>query len=118
VRNPTLALTLVALLAGAFAVAAAPPSLPKPGHAAAGRVTFRGGDGATIETAVVVVAADESSGVDAEYAWLRDRFPGCKRKGQALRNVDGRMYDDITIEDAEGGAHTIHFDISAFFGKL
>ena len=89
------------------------PSKP----AAAGPVTYSDGDGSTIEKAVVIKGAkDEEAGVAAEYAWLRQKYPGYKLSKQSLRGSGDRHYDLIEIDTREGHK-TIYFDITDFFGK-
>jgi hypothetical protein len=75
-------------------------------------------DGRSFETAVVIQAADESSGVKAEYAWIRANFPKGQPAGQKLLGHGNRMYDLIHVELPDGSIRDVYFDISSFFGKL
>ncbi len=38
-----------------------------------------GADGSSFEKAIVIQETNESSGVDAEYKWIRENYPGSKR---------------------------------------
>jgi hypothetical protein len=75
-------------------------------------------DGKSFETAVVITETHERQGVDAEYAWIKVKYPGAKTQGQALSSHDKKPYDIIHIVTAEGTKLDIYFDISSFFGKF
>jgi hypothetical protein len=77
---------------------------------------FGGGDGLSRENAVVILTQGHASGVASEYAWLRKHYPGGKRTTQSVTQpIDGRRYDVLTVETAEGRTLEIWFDITAFF---
>lgn len=99
-------LALAALLLAAGVAVAAPEA-----H-------YAGGDGSTPAQAVVVLdAADEEQGVQAEYAWLARHFPGYGELQQSLQNQAGKTYDVLEFMTPDGAKHVVYFDISAFFGK-
>ena len=75
-----------------------------------------GNDGTTKDSAIVITAADEFAGVDAEYAWIKDNLPGAKIKSQGLA-MGPRVYDRFEIALPSGETRTVYFDISSFFGK-
>jgi hypothetical protein len=75
-------------------------------------------DGSSFENAVIIQETTESKGVDAEYKWLRDNFPGYKSGGQSLDDYKGKPFDIITITTSDGKEKSIYFDISGFFGKF
>jgi len=84
-------------------------------------ITFEGGSGDTIETAVIIRGASTHSvGVDAEYRYLEQQFgtrtvdwePGL----QSLIKTDDRKYDKIDIRLSDGSHQTVYFDITEFFG--
>ncbi|TLY50796.1 MAG: adenosylhomocysteinase [Gammaproteobacteria bacterium] len=81
------------------------------------RITFAGGDGSTIEKAVVIVGANEMTGVSAEYDWIERHYPGYTRKNQAVASENGKMFDLLEIE-VSGKKKTLYFDITGFFGKM
>lgn len=98
-----------ALIAGAFITFAT---------AALAEITYEGGDGATPETAIVIVGAvGESDGVGSEYEWLAKNRPDAKMQSQALLNEGGRDYDLLIVQTG-GKEEKIYFDITAFFGKF
>ena len=83
-------------------------------------ITYSGGDGSSLAQAVVIEnAKGEGDGVAAEYAWLRDKFPGFKMEGQSIvtGGKDGKVYDSLNGTKADGTKATFYFDITAFFGK-
>ena len=81
------------------------------------RITYTGGDGSSLEKAVVIKGGTEETGVHAEYEYLDKHFPGYKRGGQSLQHVSGKAYDVLEFTTANGKPKTIYFDISDFFGK-
>ena len=99
------------LLAGVGCSSAKPAQSPSDARDA-------GGDGSTCATAVKIHAADERSGVKAEYAWLKEHYPGAKTTGQALTTCEKRPTDVLTIKTDTGQEKELYFDISDFFGKL
>jgi len=80
-------------------------------------ITFAGGDGSTLDKAVVIKGATAATGVHAEYEWLTKHFPGYKMKEQALTSRNGRSYDVLHFTTPDGKAHEVYFDITDFFGK-
>ena len=97
------------LLVAAMACATAPPA-PQP--AAAGTQ-----DGRSCETAIAVTAKNEREGISAEYAWIKQHYPGSKRGGQALTQCNGKAVDRIDFTDGDGNKLTVYFDISGWLGK-
>lgn len=91
---------------------AAAPDGPPPSPA-----TFSGGDGKSCDTAVVVHASDETSGVAAEYQWIREHFPGAKVTSQSLTQCKDRPADVLKFSSTQGDTE-IWFDIGDYFGKM
>ena len=81
-------------------------------------LTASSNDGLSYEKAIFITEKTERSGVDAEYVWLRQHYPGYHSKGQSLNYHDKKPYDIITITTSDGKELKIYFDISNFFGKL
>jgi hypothetical protein len=75
-------------------------------------------DGSSFEKAIVINEKSESKGVDAEYAWLRQNYPGYHMERQSLTFNNGKSYDILKIKTAEGKKKDVYFDISNFFGKF
>jgi hypothetical protein len=86
--------------------------------AAMAEISFDGGDGTSVETAVMIVgAAGSSDGIAAEYSWIEANRPGAQVLGQALIQNGDRLYDVITIRNG-GKDEELFFDITDFFGKF
>lgn len=84
-----------------------------------GKITFEGGDGSSIENAVIIKGAKNSSeGVAAESKWVNKVHPGWKKGNQALLSEGDRSYDKIDYVTPSGEAKEIYFDITDFFGKM
>jgi len=75
-------------------------------------------DGSSFEKAIVIQEKSETTGVSAEYKWLREHYPGYKSKGQSLMNHDKKPYDVLSIVTADGTDKKVYFDISNYFGKF
>jgi hypothetical protein len=75
-------------------------------------------DGSSYENAIVIKKSTERAGVDAEYAWLSQHYPGYKSKGQSLNFHHDKPYDIIKILTNQGEEKSIYFDISKFYGKF
>jgi hypothetical protein len=112
--SPKYLVPLVALLVGGCTSQPATPTRTSPPPAAARAAA----DGRSFQTAVVIQAPDESSGVQAEYAWIRVHLPKGRPAGQKLLGHGDRMYDLIQVELPDGSIRDVYFDITAFFGKL
>jgi hypothetical protein len=91
--------------------APSPPVLPE-------GVSYAGGDGSSISRAVVVrgVSGTRAS-TRAEYAFLRNRYPGFRRKDQQLIRSGGRYYDALSFDLPNGESKTVYFDVTGTFGK-
>src|SRR5262245_3111367 len=82
-----------------------------------GKVTFAGGNGESIEQAVVIKGAEDSPGaVDAEGHWIMKHYPRFKKTGQALLAENGKKFDEIEITGPGGEVKKVYFDITACFG--
>lgn len=102
----SLVVAFVFLVAGLVAQAAPP------------KITYSGGDGSSLEKAIVIHGATEQTGVDAEYNYLGKHFPGYHQGKQSLISHENRRYDVLEFTTANGAKMTIYFDITEFFGKF
>ena len=50
------------------------------------------------------------------YRWIREKFPGCRVRGQALQRQGGRYYDILHLVMPDGEKKDVWFDITEFFG--
>ena len=85
-------------------------------------VRYSGGEGKSMEDAIVIHARSSKVGVTAEYAWIAQMHG---QKGtdweiefQALMEHEGKHFDSLHIKLADGYQLTYYFDISEFFGKF
>jgi len=83
----------------------------------AGEPRFSGGDGSSCGQAVVPVAAEGGTMVQAEYHWLRRTFGGGAPVRQTLgASSDGkRRYDLILWRKPDGQAVEVCFDVTTVF---
>lgn len=78
---------------------------------------YSGGDGSSLEQAVVVMADTEQAGVLRENEWIFARYGKFRKAGVGLATVEQRKFDAIRVELADHSEKEIFFDITSFFGK-
>lgn len=90
-------------------------------------VSYGGGDGTSIESAVIIEnAANHFEGVNAEYVWLEAQFGPQGEKWecpeQSLIEQDDRLYDVLEVEFSgsvggynKGDVAYLYFDITEFY---
>jgi len=89
-----------------------------------GKIKFSGGDGSSMEKAIVILNAKNSrDGIVAEYQYIEkklgEKFIYWKPLGQALLHKNGKNYDVINVQiTANGKELAYYFDITDFFGKF
>lgn len=81
-----------------------------------------GGEGQSIETAVVINATSPLIGVAAEYEYVTSRHgqqnAGWSLESQALIQQNGRLYDVLNIKLSSGESRSYYFDITKFYGRF
>lgn len=84
-----------------------------------GKITYSGGDGSSIENAVIIKGAQSTfSGIASESDWIEKNHPGWEREQQAfIKGEKGKYYDRIKYKTPDGKTGTIYYDITDFFGK-
>jgi len=87
-----------------------------------GKITFEGGNGDSIDNAVVVKGAQfDLAGTTAEFAWVTKMYGRKDRDWYLLSHSHGRYgdreIDTIVIDIKNSAQQTIFFDISESFGK-
>jgi hypothetical protein len=103
-------LVCVLLIYSAPMIRAEDPSTP---------LKFSGGDGSSLEKAVVILGAtDESAGVGAEHTYLSLHFPGSAIIKQALLHQEGKAYDRVEIRTSVNTPAIVYFDITDFLGRF
>ncbi len=96
---------------------------PAPRAADQSKITFKGGSGATPESAVVILGAPNSfAGIAAEYSYLKKTFGqenvDWNLVRQSILQQQGKVYDRMDLDLKDGSRKTVFFDIGEFFGKL
>ncbi len=111
--------TILVLLAGLLiACQTTQSNAPQSKIKAPQGITYEGGNGSSYAEAVMIQAANEDAGIEAEYYWLAQRYPGYKRGQQSAIGHEGKMYDLLEITTGKGEKKTVYFDITAFYGKF
>jgi hypothetical protein len=87
-----------------------------------GQGMYSGGDGGSIETAVVINTASSLVGVPAEYQYVSDRHGQedieWSLESQTVMEQNGKYYDVLKISLRSGESKSYYFDITQFFGKF
>ena len=83
-----------------------------------GEFTFAGGDGTSLDQAVIVNAPSEQVGVAAVYGWIGRHYPNSTTAGQNTVIQKGRYFDAIDVVTGTKERRTFYFDITQFFGKF
>lgn len=82
---------------------------------------FSGGNGDSLDRAVIIDTDNADIGVQAEYEYMANAFGKPFRDwmplGQSLQKHDDKPYDVHMIITKDGQHKTIFFDISRFFGR-
>lgn len=81
-----------------------------------------GGDGLTLDSAVIIDATNSILGVVAEYSYIQSLY-GKRDKDwslifRELEDYNSKIYEVFTIELSDGNSKKIYFDITSFFGKF
>ena len=75
-------------------------------------------DGSSYEKAIYITEKTETTGVHAEYEWLKKNYPGYTMIKQSLTYKGSKPYDILKIKTKDGDEKDVYFDISNFFGKF
>src|SRR5436305_2902950 len=70
--------------------------------------------GLSCNSAIVINATTERTGIAEENAWITENYPGAKKVGQSLMTCNGKTADQVDVETANGRKVSIYFDISNF----
>jgi hypothetical protein len=82
------------------------------------RATIAGGDGSSLDEAVIIKAPDNFIGVRVEYAWIKKNCPGWQLERQSAFRAGNKIYDKMEFRTPDGRQKIIYFDITDFYGKL
>jgi hypothetical protein len=82
---------------------------------------YSGGNGSSIETAVVINTVSTSIGIAAEYEYVSSLYgqptENWSMVQQNLIKHAGKNYDVLHIKLSDGEEKSVCFDITQFFGK-
>jgi len=83
---------------------------------------YAGGNGESIETAVIINTANPIIGIPAEYKFISRRY-GQKDVDwtleiQTVMRSGNRQYDVVVIKLKDGQEKSFYFDITKFYGKF
>lgn len=82
-------------------------------------ILFTSGDGASVESAIVITGARDSfEGITAESFWVSRHRDNWRKGRQFLLNHGGRRFDQIEYTLPDGSKQTLYFDVTDFFGKM
>jgi hypothetical protein len=112
-------LTFLAALICVASLATTPAAAKAPAGPQPEEPTYDGGDGLSKQNAVIIHSGSETSGTQAEYAWLKKHYPGSTPISQGLTpwDSDGKRYQRVTIHTSSGDDVVVWFEISALFRK-
>ena len=84
---------------------------------------YAGGDGSSIQSAVIIKATSSATGISAEYKWIEKRYGIRDRDWKVSSRMhgsqdNGKSYETFNIECTDGRRATIIFDITAFYGRF
>lgn len=83
---------------------------------------YAGGDGASLESAVIINCTRTLQGIDAEHKYIERLYAQRGRdwsiEGQFLTCQDNREFSSFIIKFPNGESRTLCFDVSAFFGRF
>ena len=80
-------------------------------------VTYSGGDGSTIEQAVIVKAPNKYTGLRGELYWLKKNRPGWHFERQSVLKGRGKVLDKMIFKTPLGEFKTVFFDVTDFSSK-
>lgn len=73
--------------------------------------------GTSFSNAVVFRVTTERDGMDEEYRWLRNLYPGYSLVRRSSVKRSSKSYDIVRIKTREGHLKDIYFDSTSFAGR-
>ena len=80
-------------------------------------IQYRGGNGSSKEKAVIVIAPNEKSSVDAEYEFIQCKYGDFELESQTFIAEEDEKYDILDIKLSDESNKEIVFEITDYFGK-
>jgi hypothetical protein len=94
-----------------------PAGETKPVSHSAQEASFSGGDGSSIENAVIIKAPNNFIGVRAEYNWIRKNHPNWQLDQQSVLKGSGKVYDKMYFRTPDGQRTILFINVTDFYGK-
>lgn len=110
-------ISLLFLLIFLFGSCSSPKKAPAKASPTVTRADLLNG-GTSFSNAVVLKVTTEKDGIDEEYRWLRNLYPGYTLVRRSKVKRSPRHYDIIRIRTKEGHLKDIYFDSTSFAGRL
>jgi hypothetical protein len=95
----------------------APAGGTKPAGRPAQEASFSGGDGNSVENALIIKAPNNFIGVRAEYDWIKRNHPGWQLDEQTMLKGGGKIYDKMYFSASDGQRTILFIDVTDFYGK-
>lgn len=73
--------------------------------------------GTSFDDAIVIRVKTEKAGIQEEFRWLRESYPGYALIRKSRVSHGGRQFDLIWFRTRAGVEKTAYFDVTGFFGK-
>lgn len=73
--------------------------------------------GTSFSTAVVIMVESEKVGLNEEYKWLANNYPGYGLVRRTHVERSSKQYDIVRIKTKQGRVKDIYFDSTRFWGK-
>ena len=73
--------------------------------------------GTSFTNAVVIMVEKERAGLDEEYRWLNNNYPGFALVRRTHVQQSSKHYDIVRIKTKQGHVKDIYFDSTRFWGK-
>jgi hypothetical protein len=77
-------------------------------------IQYKGGDGSSKEKAVLILANNETDGVDTEYDYLDSRFGEYELVSQQFIGEPDKQYDLLRIRLPDGTEKEVWLDITVY----
>lgn len=73
--------------------------------------------GTSFSNAVVIMVGSEKEGLNEEYKWLANNYPGYGLVRRTHVKNSSKQYDIVRIKTKQGQVKDIYFDSTRFWGK-
>jgi hypothetical protein len=73
--------------------------------------------GTSFENPVIIKVTTERAGVEEEYTWLSNNYPGYTTIRKTPANKAKKHYDIIRIRTRDGQVKDVYFETTHFFGR-